>query len=389
MARDPELALLEESCDLQSFYGSRTEKLLIRDAGKRDFKCQMLQAEERKTRHSKETKHLKPQSLCDNTAHHIADGIQNSSCFNRTQKAVLDGLDEFGAERTVTRSTLDDEYERELEQEEEEEYERELPPREHVAKCTSWDFKALIETRDCSKHYQGTIFDVLRETEEHKHFRSCSAMPEMFNGLADVRVTDDFRVVLRKQSRTRSSRIAFRGMGRFLRPVNSFFVVTAQSRSCSVIAVCLTDREAGQILDLIYLHGRKFHAQSPELTKNSVILVTHLACGANISQTMSSRNSCALMAVNVAGEQPSEDVLKQKLSSKLITALQLFNGESQFPSVDGRQVVHNLFKGKDMNQRSNLARGLMKIRNMRGRQHDFERSNLDDIQKEFGVELHD
>ena len=299
-------------------------------------------------------------------------------CFTRTERKICEALEEFGCDREVTRSALDDEYERELEQEEEEEEERELPPKESPAASTEWDYKALIEGRlgDVQVNWQRTTASVLAETD-YDFFKNDGAK-KLFSALdADVRTTKDFATTLNKQQRSgRALGRELGGMDQYLRPVNSFLWIPAKA-----LFVCVTDKEAGRILQLAYTHGAQFHKESPPEMKNAIILMTHEP---NARKPM--------MPVNAAGESLAHAMDKMMDENpkfvQRLAALQLFNGESKFPAPKARDAVQKMLKGVWVGdaERKNMADMMKAIRRMRGRDNEYDRSDLDEILKGLGVE---
>ena len=194
----------------------------------------------------------------------------------------------------------------------------------------------------------------------------------------NIRVTNDFRITLKRDERSRnlSGRTArnfdyLKDSDRYLRPVNSLLLVEAEGRS---LVVCATDKEAGRVLAAIHSHGREFHISSTDATKNKLMVVTHIP------------NSPCLMPVNAAGEKVSDDILRQKLSPAAGVALQLFNGESKFHDHEGRAAVRRFLEGETADGRATAADVFKAIRVMRGRENEFERSDLDEILKGMGVE---
>ncbi|CAD7937704.1 unnamed protein product [Amoebophrya sp. A25] len=415
---DSRRALLEEKCDLMTFYGHSTKLQLIRDLGLKDFTSQQRQAQARLEESKKLAGLLRfgidqeDSSLRgDEGSVGKSSGSLEGSIFGRTEEKILKALAEFGCDREVARSALDDEYERELEQEEEEEQERELPPREAPASSKDLpNFRTLVEK---AADVLGDFASISRPGQVFSE-TACSFFRDdgaslIFDALERTTkdsclcVTEDFGTTLRRQqqaSALRSSRVkgknagsavlgapVFRGMDQYLRPVNSVLVL---QRNHGDLRICLSDREAGHLLTEIYSHGRRFHAKSAQRTKDGLILFTHVPNGGGVVAGDAGRDCSAtntLMAVNAAGERPTESVLSKALPPAAQAALQLFNGESKFGSEQVRQVVRNMIAyQKNEDTRCRMVEMLKAIRRMRGREHEFDRSDLDKILKSFGLE---
>ena len=110
------------------------------------------------------------------------------------------------------------------------------------------------------------------------------------------------------------------------------------------------------------------------------------------------------MGVNRAGEPV--DVSSLVSGSKVLTCLQLYNGESTFPTEESKQVVRWLlaiestkedwqedgelsgvvgYPGGASKGRETMAAIMKAIRGMRGRSMEFDRSDLDEMLKGSGI----
>jgi hypothetical protein len=386
---DPRSALLDERCDLATFYGNSTAEQLLRDVGKHDFEVQMRRPERCKQHESNGSPPVPPPQVSDKAA-----STPMLNRYERTQNKIFEQLDIYGCDRKVTRNLLDDEYERELEQEAEEEHERELPPHEDPASSSEWNYIHLVKGKDAVSFHTRPAMDVLEEVKgayaifgqvHPKHGQLC----------LDTMVTNDFRTTLKRQKRA----VLTTGMQLYLRPVNGYLLqfqspVSATKGWDSIVRkILITDKEAGCILDAIYDHGRSYHAgkKSSESQKNRFVVVTHIPNSSSYSvhHQEGTVNGLAMMAVNCAGEPVDLDQVLCANAKQMLPNLQLFNGESKLPTSEAKLVARSMLRldggmGKIVN--GEAGKIMKAIRVMRGRDGEFDRSDLNEILLSCGVE---
>jgi hypothetical protein len=387
VAGDPSLALQDEKCDLISFYGPSTKKQALSEVGKNQFQCQ-LQLAQKRSGGGVDGATIGTTATSTRSTFMAREGCR----YQRTEQAVFEQLGMYGRDLKVVASMLDDEYERELEKEEEEEQERELPNPEKPAASSTWNYRALVER--CVIPKMAAPESQLRRTsaipadcpEEVEHI--LDSMQLCLSG--KVRVSCDFCRTVACPERYSPCN----GLDLYLRAVNSYmllFTASGELNQC----VLVTDKESGIILNTIYDHGRSLHARASSAEKNRLIVVTHIPNGRAGSSRQSSGSCC--MGVNRAGEPV--DVSSLMSDSKVLTCLQLYNGESAFPTEERKHVVRWLlglestefvfgvasYPGGASKGREVMAGIIKAIREMRGRSIEFDRSDLDAILKGSGV----
>jgi hypothetical protein len=395
---DPRSALLDEQCDLATFYGNSTAEQLLRDVGKNDFEAQMRRPERCKQNESNDSRDAIRIGCSPPVPPPQVPGKSASTPmlnrYERTQNKIFEQLDIYGCDRKVTRNLLDDEYERELEQEAEEEHERELPPHEDPASSSEWSYADLVKGKDAVSFHTRPAMDVLAEVKDAyaifgqthpKHDQLC----------LNTMVTNDFRITLKRQKRA----MLTTGMQLYLRPVNGYLLQFQPPASVTKVwdsierKILITDKEAGCILDAIYDHGRSFHAgkKSSKSQKNRFVVVTHIpnSSSHSVCHREGTVNGLAMMAVNCAGESVDLDQVLCANAKQMLPSLQLFNGESKLPTAEAKIVARRMLRldggtGKMMNGRTGKI--MKAIRVMRGRESEFDRSDLNEILLSCGVE---
>jgi len=251
----------------------------------------------------------------------------------------------------VVRSSLDEEYERELEREEEEEVQRQLPPRREPAQMKDWDYKSTVQFATFPEGVNGPKFaQILHGTGVSTGWTRIVFRAGKFLQHCNVHATQNFFKTVN----------ATTSLDDYQRPVRDYLCFAA-TPGRSGFLLLLANREADGIMAALAELSRERRAPACRLLEHRIIV----------------------RCEDLPDEGPISSDMRP--NSGVVALLQLLNGETQFTGTQRQQEVSQLLgfeAGADEAHRrygirfcrgSETERGIVALR---GREPEYEKSDL-------------
>eukprot|EP00392_Amoebophrya_sp_AT5.2_P012179 g12274.t1 len=358
--------------------------------------------------------------------------------FKQYREKIRQRAEDFGGQSRVFDSALDQELERELQKEIEQEYQRELPAPEEAAEEVAWRYELVFEgatglerlLMPQSPSPWLPIVRVLRDTQALGAEENLLAFLEREDSLYATR---NFRTVLKRQADQHLANAAGAGGGRmdnYLRPALRFLLYFHRAE----VAVLLTDCEAHELWRCFYarpaqraglsvpdlervglpreivdlVHANLHQPPAAEVGSASSFPVSLLDYSFLRDREMSAREIGVAPHDGQArgeGEQAegrdddsrrmraplalhSEALTEFCVSDRLMALLALVNGECMFRVPAQREEVRRLLgldPSANSEQRELGIKFVKKMNALRGREAEFERSDLHKMLLEAGA----